>query len=87
MPLRGAAMRRARVFASCPCASVELHGIHHDVTMKQTQGAPAKLIRTTVMLSPDMDAAMRALAEAHGRPLAWEIRRAFEAHIDREMPA
>jgi predicted transcriptional regulator len=51
---------------------------------QQRGGAASKLVRTTVMVPEQMDAEMRRLAEEHGRPLAWELRRALQAHIDRE---
>jgi predicted transcriptional regulator len=44
-----------------------------------------QLERTSVLLRPDTMAALRALAEAGDRPLAREIRRAVETHVEREQ--
>jgi predicted transcriptional regulator len=50
-----------------------------------TQGErAAKLIRTSVLVPETTDAALRALAEKGQRPLSWEIRRALEAHVERQ---
>ena len=43
-----------------------------------------QLERTSVLLRPDTMQALRELAEAGDRPLAREIRRAVEAHVERE---
>jgi 5-methylcytosine-specific restriction endonuclease McrA len=35
-----------------------------------------------VALDPDMYDTLKAIAQANGRPVAWEIRRALQAHIN-----
>lgn len=42
------------------------------------------LVRTTVMVPADLLASMRDLAARGDRPLAREVRRALETHVERE---
>lgn len=54
-----------------------------------TQGDPpstrvSKLTRTSILVPVETDQALRELAEKGERPLSWEIRRALEAHVERE---
>lgn len=46
--------------------------------------APAKFERTSVLISGETMAALRALAEKHDRPLARELRRAVDEYVERE---
>lgn len=42
------------------------------------------LVRTSILVSPEVDQAIRGLAEKAERPLSWEIRRALEEYIERQ---
>ena len=50
----------------------------------QSDSATGEMVRTTVMVPKALDQAIRDLAEAHDRPLSREVRRALEAHVERE---
>jgi predicted transcriptional regulator len=55
-----------------------------------TKGKPGdtklqKLVRTSVLVPAETDAALRLLAEKGKRPLSWEIRQALEAHVKAEV--
>ena len=43
-----------------------------------------EIVRVTVTLTRTIDTAIRELAATNDRPLSREIRRALEAHIERE---
>lgn len=45
---------------------------------------PEALVRTSVLITAEADRELRRLAAAGDRPLSREIRRALEAHIERE---
>ncbi len=45
------------------------------------------IARLNISLPEALAAAMRDLARANDRPLSREVRRAFEAHIERERDA
>lgn len=53
----------------------------------QDSRVEAKLERTSVLLREDTMVALRSLAEKGDRPLSREIRRAIEAHVEREAKA
>jgi predicted transcriptional regulator len=41
------------------------------------------LVRTSILVSAETDAALRALADEGKRPLSWEIRTALEDWVER----
>lgn len=45
------------------------------------------LIRTNVLVRESTEKALRELAEAAERPLAWEVRRALEDYVERQQQA
>lgn len=54
-----------------------MHTQDHRVTRK-----PTRLVRTSVLVRPETDAALRELAAEGERPLSYEIRRALERHVE-----
>lgn len=44
-----------------------------------------ELVRTTILIRADTNAALRALAAAGKRPISWEIRAALEDHVERNQ--
>lgn len=44
-----------------------------------------RLVRTSVLVPEATDEALRKLAEKGQRPLSWEIRRALEDHVERQV--
>ena len=51
----------------------------------QDARASAKLVRTSVLIPPDVHEGLQQLAGAGERPLSWEIRRALEEHVERQL--
>ena len=49
----------------------------------QTDSAPTRLVRTSILIPEATDTALRAMAEKGNRPLSREIRTALEAHVAR----
>lgn len=50
-----------------------------------TKGKAEQLVRTSVLVPETTDEALRELAEKGQRPLSWEIRRALEDHVARQV--
>lgn len=50
-----------------------------------TKGKPEQLVRTSVLVPEATDEALRKLADEGQRPLSWEIRRALEDHVERQV--
>lgn len=48
---------------------------------------PKTIVRTTIVLTAELDRAIRGLAEKADRPLSREIRRAIEEYVDRAEAA
>lgn len=51
---------------------------------KDTSENTTGLVRTSILVKAETDAALRELADAGKRPLSWEIRMALEEHVQRQ---
>jgi len=47
-------------------------------------GTDGHLVRTSILISRELDQRLRELAKRGHRPLTWEIRRALEEYVARE---
>lgn len=62
--------------------AVIVYALHMANRKDTSDNGSGELVRTSILVKPETDRALRDLADAGHRPLSWEIRAALEAWVE-----